>query len=397
MIFGAIMRFQAHWRLEGVMARKTGRAALRISEEERGELEGLAQSRTAARREVERAGILLRYADGEGISDIERALHVSRPTIYKCIDKALAAGVRSGLKDRFHRPREAVIIESAKAWVIDLACRKPCEMGLAAELWTLSELARYARKHAPPAGHASLAQAGKATIWRILNAQVIKPHRIQYYLEQRDPQFEDKMREVLLVYQEVALQNAKSADLTTPPALITVSLDEKPGVQAIENTAPDLPPQPRAHPAWSRDHEYIRHGTLSILAALDLHDGHIIAQVHPRHRSREHILLLKELDAYYPPQCTIRVILDNHSSHISKETMTYLATRPNRFVYVHTPKHGSWLNLIEMAFSKMARSFLRRIRVRSRDQLKERILKGVAEMNESPTVMRWRKFDLGVV
>lgn len=397
MIFGGIMRFQAHWRLEGVMARKTGRADLRISEEERGELERLAQSRTAPRREVERAGILLRYAQGEGISDIERALHVSRPTIYKCIDKALAAGVSAGLKDRFHRPREAVITESAKAWVIDLACRKPCELGLAAELWTLSELARYTRQHAPPAGHGSLAQAGKATIWRILNAPVIKPHRIQYYLEQRDPQFEDKMREVLLVYQEVAVQNAQNDASTAPPTLITVSLDEKPGVQAIANSAPDLPPQPGAHPACSRDHEYVRHGTLSILAALDLHDGHLIAQVHPRHRSREHILLLKELDAYYPPQCTIRVILDNHSSHISKETMAYLATRPNRFIYVHTPKHGSWLNLIETAFSKMARSFLRRIRVRSRDELKERILNGIAEMNESPTVMRWRKFDLGVV
>jgi transposase len=395
MIFGAIMPFQAHWRLEGAMARKTSRAALQVSDQERLELERLAQSRTAPRREVERAGILLRYAGGQGITEIERALHVSRPTIYKCVDKALAAGVASGLKDRYHRPREAVITESAKAWVINLACRKPCELGLAAELWTLSELARYAREQAPAGGHASLAQAGKATIWRILNAQVIKPHRVQYYLEQRDPEFEEKMREVLMVYQEVALQSAKTSG-PTPPAVITVSLDEKPGVQAIENTAPDLPPQPGTYATWSRDHEYIRHGTLSILAALDLHDGHITAQVHPRHRSREHIALLKELDAYYPAHCTIRVILDNHSSHISKETMAYLATRPNRFVYVHTPKHGSWLNLIEMAFSKMARSFLRRIRVRSRDELKERILKGIAEMNGAPKVMRWKKFDLGL-
>ena len=377
------------------MARKTKRAALQVSDQERLELERLAQSRTAPRREVERAAILLRYADGQGITEIERALHVSRPTIYKCVDKALAAGVASGLKDRFHRPREAVITESAKAWVINLACRKPCELGLAAELWTLSELARYAREQAPAAGHTSLAQAGKATIWRILNAQVIKPHRVQYYLEQRDPEFEEKMREVLMVYQEVALQSAETSG-PTPPAVITVSLDEKPGVQAIENTAPDLPPQPGTYATWSRDHEYIRHGTLSILAALDLHDGHITAQVHPRHRSREHISLLKELDAYYPAHCTIRVILDNHSSHISKETMAYLATRPNRFVYVHTPKHGSWLNLIEMAFSKMARSFLRRIRVRSRAELKERILKGIAELNGAPKVMRWKKFDLGL-
>ncbi len=377
------------------MARKTSRAALQVSAEERLELERLAQSRTAPRREVERAGILLRYADGQGITEIERVLRVSRPTIYKCVDKALAAGVASGLKDRFHRPREPVITESAKAWVINLACRKPCALGLAAELWTLSELARYAREQAPAAGQASLAQAGKATIWRILNAQVIKPHRVQYYLEQRDPEFEEKMREVLIVYQEVALQSATTSG-PTPPAVITVSLDEKPSVQAIANTAPDLPPQPGTYATWSRDHEYLRHGTLSILAALDLHDGHITAQVHPRHRSREHILLLKELDAYYPAHCTIRVILDNHSSHISKETMAYLATRPNRFVYVHTPKHGSWLNLIEMAFSKMARSFLRRIRVRSRDELKERILKGIAEMNRAPKVMRWKKFDLGV-
>jgi transposase len=312
------------------------------------------------------------------------------------VDKALAAGTASGLKDRFHRPRAPVITEAAKAWVTDLACRKPVELGLAAELWTLSELARYTREHAPGAGHASLAQAGKATIWRILNNRVIKPHRMQYYLEQRDPEFEDKMREVLLVYQEIAVQNELTAKTGVPTNVITVSLDEKPGVQAIQNTAPALPPQPGAHPAWSRDHEYVRHGTMSILAALDLHDGHIIAQVHPRHRSREHILLLKELDAYYPPQCAIRVILDNHSSHISKETMAYLATRPNRFIYVHTPKHGSWLNLIEMAFSKMARSFLRRIRVRSQEELKERILKGIAEMNAAPTVMRWRKFDLGL-
>lgn len=377
------------------MARKTSRAALRLSDQERGELERLAQSRTAARREVERAGILLAYAEGQGITEIERILHLSRPTIYKCVDKALAAGVASGLKDRFHRPREAVITENAKAWVTDLACRKPVDLGLAAERWTLSELARYTREQALSAGPACLAQAGKATIWRILNAQVVKPHRIQYYLEQRDPEFEEKMREVLLVYQEVALQNAHVSG-PTPASVITVSLDEKPGVQAIANTAPDLPPKPQTHAAWSRDHEYVRHGTLSILAALDLHDGHVTAQVHPRHRSGEHISLLKELDAYYPALCTIRVILDNHSSHISKETMAYLATRPGRFVYVHTPKHGSWLNLIEMTFSKMARSFLRRIRVRSRDELQERILKGIAEMNREPTVMRWRKFDLGV-
>jgi DDE superfamily endonuclease len=153
-----------------------------------------------------------------------------------------------------------------------------------------------------------------------LHAGEIRPPKVRYYLERRDAQFEEKMREVLMVYQEVALQNAASAS-EGASSVITVSLDEKPGVQAIENTAPDLPPVPGQHSTWSRDHEYKRHGTLSILAAVDLHNGEIFAQVHPRHRSREYILLLKELDDHYPKDCIIRVILDNHSAHISKETM----------------------------------------------------------------------------
>ena len=202
------------------------------------------------------------------------------------------------MEDRYHRPKEPVITEESKAWVLSLACTKPKEHGLAAELWSLSALARFTREHAAAQGHPSLVRAGKATIWRILHAGEIKPHKVRYYLERRDAQFEEKMREVLMVYQEVALQNAASASNEGASSVITVSLDEKPGVQAIENTAADLPPVPGQHSTWSRDHEYKRHGTLSILAAVDLHNGEIFAQVHPRHRSREYILLLKELERY---------------------------------------------------------------------------------------------------
>ncbi len=379
------------------MARKTGRPALVIAADEREKLERLRDSRKAPKRETERAAILLSYAAGEGPTVIQQRLGVSRPTIYKCIDKALAAGVQSGLKDRYHRPKEPVITEEAKAWVLSLACTKPKDHGLAAELWSLSALARYTREHASAQGHGSLVRAGKASIWRILHGGEIKPQKVQYYLEQRDAQFEQKMREVLMVYQEVSLQNAARASGEDAASVITVSVDEKPGVQAIATTAPDLPPVPGKYRTWSRDHEYKRHGTLSILAAVDLHNGEIIAQVHPRHRSREFILLLKDLDAHYPKECTIRVILDNHSAHISKETMAYLASRPNRFIYVHTPKHGSWLNLIETVFGKMARTFLKSLRVQSREELKQRILQGVREMNLAPVVFRWKKFDLALV
>ena len=114
------------------------------------------------------------------------------------------------------------------------------------------------------------------------------------------------------------------------------------------------------------------------------------------YKRQEFIGLLRSIDAYYPPEAIIRVVLDNHSAHISKETMAYLATRPGRFEYVHTPKHGSWLNLIECAFSKMARTFLRHIRVASIHELKLRILKCIDEMNATPVVFRLKKFDLEI-
>lgn len=376
------------------MARKTQRAELSMSADQRRRLVQISNSRKAPLREVQRAQVLLHYADGIPISQIQELVKVSRPTIYKCIDKALAAGPDAGLKDYYHRPFDPTITDEAKAWVINLACTKPKDHGLAAELWTFKELAKFTRTHAPGAGHGCLSKAAKATVWRILTADAVKPHKIQYYLERRDPDFEQKMREVLMVYREVNLQNDQKNDML--PSNITVSVDEKPGVQAIQNIAPDLPPKPGKHKSLGRDYEYKRLGTVSILAALDLHDGKIIAQVHDRHRSREFIELLKELDAYYPPESVIRIVLDNHSAHVSKETMKYLASKPGRFVYVHTPKHGSWLNLVEAAFSKMARTFLRHIRVSSKTELKERILKGIEEINATPVVYRWKKFDLDI-
>jgi transposase len=378
------------------MARKTKRAKLKLSTEHQLKLNQLSTSRKAPLREVQRAQVLLHYADQIPIAQIQQLVNVSRPTIYKCIDKALAAGADAGLKDFYHRPFDPTIDDAAKTWVINLACTKPKDHGLAAELWTYSELAKYTRKNAPSAGHPSLLKAAKATVWRILSANEIQPHKIKYYLERRDPDFEQKMQEVLMVYQEVNLQNDQEQADNIHPGMITVSVDEKPGVQAIDTVAPDLPPKPGKHKSVGRDYEYKRLGTVSILAALDLHTGKIIAQVHDRHRSREFIELLTELDTYYPKESTIRIVLDNHSAHVSKETMKYLASRPGRFVYVHTPKHGSWLNLIESAFSKMARSFLRHIRVSSKEELKERILKGIKEINSDPAVYRWKKFDLEV-
>src|SRR6266436_437157 len=375
------------------MAGKSRLPKLSFSAEQVSELQQLSQSRTAPLREVQRARILCRYHAGETITSIARAMETTRKSVRKWIDKALAMGAEAALKDAYHRPRAPGITEQARAWVVHLACSKPKELGYAAELWTRSLLARHVRREAMRAGHPSLSRAAKATVQRILAEQPLHPERVRYYLEKRDPAFEVRMRDVLLVYQEVALQNEAQRAGQGRPTVITVSVDEKPGLQAIANTASDLPPVPGKHPNVGRDHEYKRLGTCSILAALDLHEGHVTARVERRHRSREFIALLKDLDQHYPADCTLRIILDNHSAHISKETQAYLANRPNRFQYVLTPKHGSWLNIVETLFGKMARTFLRHIRVRSWDELRAGILLGIAEINAAPVVHRWKKFD----
>lgn len=353
-------------------------------------LEPLAQSKTAPYREVQRAKVLLAYQSGNSFTLIAHQVGTTRRIVYKCVDKALSMGVEAALKDLPRPGAQAIITPADKAWVVHLACSKPKDLGYAAELWTRQSLADHVRRQAEASGHPSLRLAAKATIQRILDEQELQPHRVEYYLERRDPEFETKMREVLLVYQEISLAPAEGVKNAAGQPVFTVSVDEKPGVQAIGNTAPDLSPVAGEHAAWSRDHEYVRMGTASILAGLDLQDGHVFARVERRHRSREFIGLLADLDAYYPVGAQIRIILDNHSAHISKETRGFLANKPNRFHYVHTPTHGSWLNLVETLFGKMARTFLRAIRVKSWNELKERILLGVKEINVAPVIHRWK-------
>jgi transposase len=372
------------------VAGRSRRPQLKLSHEEIEHLKSLRDSQTAPWRETQRARIVLRYHSGESVTAIAKAVGMTRKSVGKWISKALEMGSAAALKDAYHRPKEPAITEGAKAWVVHLACSKPKDLGYAAEVWTRSALARHVREHALQAGYASLSRAAKATVQRILAAQPLHPEKVKYYLERRDPAFDAKMREVLLVYQEVALQNQAGGMI---PVIVTVSVDEKPGLQAIANTAPDLPPVPGKHSGIGRDHEYKRLGTCSILAALDLHNGHVTARVERRHRSREFVALLKDLDAHYPAESVIRLIMDNHSAHVSKETQAFLASRPNRFQYVLTPKHGSWLNIVETLFGKMARTFLRHIRVQSWDELRDRILKGIAEINAAPVVHRWKKFE----
>ena len=162
------------------------------------------------------------------------------------------------------------------------------------------------------------------------------------------------------------------------------------GHSGYRNDSSDLPPEPSVYPTFGREHEYKRHGTVSLLAGIDLVTGKVHALVKDRHRSREFIEFLKLLDAAYPAHTAIKLILDNHSAHISKETTAWLADQPaHRFEFTFTPKHGSWLNLIEGFFSKLARSVLRHIRVASRQELKDRLMAAMDYFNQDPVVHTW--------
>ena len=365
------------------------RARLSLNDETRAALESISRSRSEPAHRVERAKMMLSYAAGSTISSIARSLHTNRPKVERCIDKALQLGATTALADVPRSGRPAKIPADARAWVVSLACQKPKDLGYPEELWTMRLLAEHVHAHCQAMGHPSLAKLGRGTVSKILASQPVRPHKITYYLERRDPEFDQKMAQVLLMYKHVEILRARA---DAPEASLTafISYDEKPGIQAIAPTAPDLPPVPGRHATVGRDYEYKRHGTLTLMAGLDLLSGHIHSTIVNRHRSREFVAFLKQLDASYPPETTIRLVLDNHSAHISKETRAYLATIPNRFEFVFTPKHGSWLNLVESFFGKMARTLLRGIRVHSKAELKDRIQRYIDRINEDPVVYRWK-------
>src|ERR1019366_6481475 len=285
-------------------------------------LMAIARSRTEPASRVERARMLLAYRDEPSFFAVGRLLGVHHQTVQGCIERAAAFGPLAALDDSARPGKTATITAEAKAWLVSLACQKAKDFGYPHELWTTRLLARHAREYGPAAGHECLARLVQGTVCKILDAHAIKPHKIRYYLERRDPEFEEKMTRVLCIYRKVAILKEANAPSDT---VAIISYDEKPGMQAIGSTAPDLPPKTGGHAAFARDHEYKRHGTLSLLAGIDLVTGKAHALVKDRHRSREFVEFLKHLDAAYPASTAIKIILDNHSAH----TKPKLGSLPN--------------------------------------------------------------------
>ena len=372
------------------MGRKSG--SITLTSEERNYLEMQTRARTIQAQTVCRARILLLRDAGTTIDKIADKVGINRCSVMLCIKKFNEGGVENALFDAPGRGRNAEITDDEKTWIINIACQKPVDFGYAAETWTYAKLTSHINKNAEAAGYTRLSTIHKSTVHTILDEAEIKPFRIKYYCENRDPEFDEKMHNVLLVYKQLSMQfdeNGKLLPWDNGEVVHVLSYDEKPGIQAIATTSEDILPNEK-HSSISRDYEYKRLGTLSLLAGIDLQTGEAIPLVSATHNSKDYIEFLKLLDNKYPKGDKIRIVLDNLKVHTSEETRKYLASIPGRFEFVFTPKHGSWLNMVEGFFSKMTKQMLRGIRVKSKEELTERIYLYFNEVNEEPVVFHWK-------
>ena len=373
------------------MGRKS--STITLSFEDRAYLETQTKARTIQAQTVARARILLLKADGYSIEAIADKVDMNRKSVMLCINKFNEGGIENALFDAPGRGRNAEITDDEKAWIINIACQKPVDLGYSAEVWTRALLTKHINKFAEEAGHTRLSTISQSKVRTILKEADIKPNKIKYYCENRDPNFDQKMHNVLLVYKQLSLQFDENGELLPfgddDQIIHVLSYDEKPGIQAIATTSDDLLPDDN-HSTISRDYEYKRLGTISLLTGIDLQTGEAIPLVKESHNSNDYIEFLKLLDNKYPKEDKIRLVLDNLKVHSSVETRKYLATVPGRFEFVFTPKHGSWLNLVEGFFSKMTRQMLKGIRVKTKDELVKRIYKYFEEANEEPVVYHWK-------
>ena len=369
-----------------------GTKTIELTNDEVTYLQSLIRQRTIQAQVVDRAKVLLYKAQGATNSDIAERLDVNINTVKLCLSKFKEGGVQRALFDDKRKGRPVEITDDAVAWIISIACQRPADLGYAQELWTLKNLHQYIQNHAEKAGYTRLTTITKPMIQKILKRSEIRPFKIKYYCEKRDPDFETKMHDVLLVYKQVEMQFDENGNIIVPtdhPMIHTVSCDEKPGIQAIATTCEDLRPTAE-NGCVCRDYEYKRLGTLSLIAGIDLLTGIAVPVVSETHKSSDFITLLKKLDEMYPEGDIIRIICDNHSAHKSKEVQNYLATKPEgRYTFVFTPKHASWLNLIECFFSKMTKQMLKGIRVKSKEELADRIYQYFDEVNAEPVVFHW--------
>lgn len=326
---------------------------------DRAVLERHLRARTTPRRLVQRASIVLASADGESGSAICQRVGVSRPTVLLWLDRYDADGAAGLTADRPRSGRPKALTPERETEIVKATQHEPPPD--AGTHWSTRLMAR----------HMGLPQTTISRIWR---AHGLKPHRVKLFKVSTDPEFVSKLRDVVGLY------------LDPPKRAVVFSVDEKSQIQALNRTQPGLPMKKGR--AGTMTHDYERHGTTTLFAALNVASGEIHHKCLPRHRRVEFLKFMTGVEATVEKGLSLHVILDNYATHKTPEVDRWLRRHPR--VHFHfTPTSASWLNLVERFFSELSTRQLRRLAVTSVDELETAIDTYIAQRNVDPQPFTW--------
>jgi transposase len=328
--------------------------------EDRARLEAIVADRNRAQKHVLRARIVLHSADRLSVAEVARRAGVGRPAVWRWQRRYAVAGVDGLLRDATRKPGKAPTPDATVQRVVALTCGEPPG---AATQWT---------------GRAMAAASGLSlrTVQRIWAAHDLQPHRMRTFKRSNDPDFAAKLEAIVGLY------------LDPPAHSLVLSLDEKSQIQALDRTQPGLPLKPGK--AGTMTHDYKRHGTTTLFAALNVLDGKVIGRCMARHRHQEFIRFLNAVEREVPAGKVIHAILDNYAAHKHPKVRAWLARHP-RWTFHFTPTSGSWLNAVETFFSTLTRRRLKRGVFRSIVELQTAINRYLAEHNHAPRPFTWTK------
>ena len=334
-------------------------AEIVLTADERAELEGWARRRSSAAGLAMRSRIVLAAADGGSNTELADRLGLSISTVRRWRNRFVVDRLEGLLDEpRPGRPR-VVGDEQIKALITTTLETTPPD----ATHWSTRSMAQ----------HLGLSQSMVSRVWRAFG---LAPHKQDSWKLSKDPLFVEKVRDVVGLYMD------------PPERAVVLCVDEKTQIQALNRTAPVFPMLPGT-PARAT-HDYVRHGTSSLYAALDLTTGKIIGSLHSRHRSQEFLAFLKKIDAEVPADLDCHVVLDNASTHKTPAVKRWLTNHP-RFVLHFTPTSSSWLNLVERWFSELTTKKLRRGTHTSVRQLNADIRAWIQTWNDNPRPYVWTK------
>lgn len=329
-----------------------------VTPDDRRQLEAIVADRNRAQKHVARARVILATADGCGTNEVVRRSGLSKPVVWRWQERFMHEGIAGLLRDKTRKPGKPPVGDEIIARVIELTLDDP--PGETTH-WTVRMMA-------------DVIGIGSATVHRIWRAHGLTPHRMRNFKLSNDPRFAEKLKDVIGLYVE-------------PPAhAIVLSLDEKSQIQALDRTQPGLPMKKGR--CGTMTHDYKRHGTTTLFAALNSLDGTVIGRNMQRHRHQEFIRFLNTIERAVPAGKVIHVVLDNYATHKHPKVRAWLERHP-RWTFHFTPTSASWLNAVEGFFAKLTRRRLQRGVFRSVNDLQTAINRFVAETNENPKPFVW--------